>query len=54
MSASIMFFAQAIGAPWMGVVIPAVIFIVSFLVAFFLYRHFAKKIKPPASDEKAS
>lgn len=36
---------QSVGAPWMGIVIPAIIFIVSFMVAFLLYRHFSKKIQ---------
>jgi len=39
------FLAQAserIGAPVLGIVIPAVIFLVSFLVAFFLFIHFSR------------
>lgn len=37
--------AQRIGSPILGVVIPAAIFTISFVVAFLLYRHFTKKIR---------
>ena len=36
--------AQRIGHPAFGIVIPAVIFIISFLVAYLLYRHFSKAL----------
>jgi len=35
--------AQRIGSPILGVIIPAAIFAISFLVAFILYKHFTKK-----------
>ena len=34
--------AQRIGHPAFGIIIPAVIFLISFLVAYLLYRHFSK------------
>ncbi|MFQ6092700.1 MAG: hypothetical protein ACE5OR_08475 [bacterium] len=34
--------AQRIGHPALGIVIPAVIFIVSFLAAYLLYRRFSR------------
>ena len=33
-----------IGSPILGWIIPAVIFIVSFAVAWVLYKHFTKKV----------
>ena len=33
---------QRIGAPWMGVVIPAVILLVSCWVTWALYKHFSE------------
>jgi|GEM_PF-1094617 len=34
-----------IGHPSLGVIIPALIFTISFLVAFLLYKHFTKKME---------
>ena len=34
-----------IGPPILGYIIPAAIFIISFLVAYLLYRHFTKKLE---------
>ncbi|MDZ7260577.1 MAG: hypothetical protein ONB05_00455 [candidate division KSB1 bacterium] len=34
-----------IGHPILGYIIPAIIFAVSFLVAFALYKHFTKKVE---------
>lgn len=34
-----------IGSPVLGFIIPAVIFALSFFIAFYLYRHFTKKIE---------
>jgi len=34
--------AERIGHPAFGIIIPAVIFIGSFLIAYFLYRRFSK------------
>jgi hypothetical protein len=34
--------AERIGHPAFGIIIPAVIFIVSFLIAYLLYRRFSK------------
>ncbi len=34
-----------IGHPILGVIIPALIFTISFVVAFILYRHFTKKME---------
>lgn len=39
------FAAQRIGSPILGVVIPAVIFLISFVLTWALYRHFSQK--PP-------
>ena len=36
---------ERIGHPILGYIIPAVIFTISFLVAFGLYRHFSKQIE---------
>ena len=36
---------QRIGSPILGIIIPAAIFTISFIVAFILYKHFTKKIK---------
>jgi hypothetical protein len=33
-----------IGAPILGIIIPALIFAISFLVTYFLIRHFMKNI----------
>jgi hypothetical protein len=38
------FTPERIGHPILGYVIPAVIFIVSFLVAYLLYRHFTAQV----------
>jgi hypothetical protein len=38
------FIPERIGHPILGYVIPAVIFIVSFLVAYLLYRHFTGQV----------
>jgi hypothetical protein len=35
--------SQRIGSPILGIIIPAFILIVSFVVAFALYKHFTKK-----------
>jgi len=35
---------QRIGHPALGIVIPAIVFAVSFLVAYLLYRHFSKEL----------
>lgn len=35
---------KRIGHPALGIVIPAVIFLISFLVAYLLYRHFSKTL----------
>ena len=37
--------ATRIGHPILGYIIPAIIFAVSFLVAFLLYKHFTKQIE---------
>jgi len=37
--------AQRIGHPAFGIIIPVVIFVLSFLVAYLLYRHFSKAEK---------
>lgn len=34
-----------IGSPLLGVIIPAVIFAISFFVAYALYRHFSRQIE---------
>jgi hypothetical protein len=34
--------SHPIGSPVLGIVIPALIFLISFLAAWLLYRHFAK------------
>jgi hypothetical protein len=39
------FTPERIGHPVLGYIIPAVIFIVSFLVAYLLYRHFTRQIE---------
>ena len=36
--------ATRIGSSALGYIIPTIIFAVSFLVAYFLYRHFTKKM----------
>lgn len=36
---------QRIGHPILGYIIPGVIFAVSFYIAFYLYKHFTKKIE---------
>ncbi len=36
--------ATRIGSSTLGYIIPMIIFAVSFLVAYFLYRHFTKKM----------
>ncbi len=36
-------FAAAIGHPILGVIIPALIFVVSFWIAWACYKHFSKK-----------
>ena len=41
---------QRIGSPILGYVIPAVIFAVSFFIAFYLYKHFTKKIEKGEID----
>ena len=33
---------QRIGAPWLGIVLPAVIFLISVILTFLLIRHFSK------------
>lgn len=33
---------ERIGAPWMGVVLPALMLLVSFAVTWALYRHFSR------------
>ncbi len=37
--------ATRIGSPILGVVIPALIFGLSFFIAFYLYRHFTKQME---------
>ncbi|MBD3287713.1 hypothetical protein GF337_02815 [candidate division KSB1 bacterium] len=32
-----------IGSPWLGIIIPAIIFTFSFIVTYLLIRHFMKK-----------
>ncbi len=44
--------ATRIGSPILGYVIPAVIFFVSFLVAYLLYVHFTKQMHSTDSEEK--
>ena len=34
--------ATRIGAPVLGIVIPGIVFIVSFILTWLLYRHFSK------------
>ena len=36
---------QRIGSPILGVIIPAAIFTISFVVAYLLYKHFTRKLK---------
>jgi len=36
---------QRIGHPILGYIIPAIIFAISFFVAYALYRHFTKKME---------
>lgn len=36
---------ERIGSPILGVIIPAAIFTISFVVAFLLFRHFTRKLK---------
>ena len=40
--------AQRIGHPAFGIIIPAVIFIISFLVAYLIYRHFSRSLDKDA------
>jgi hypothetical protein len=35
--------AAAIGSPSLGIIIPALIFIISFVATWLLYRHFSKQ-----------
>jgi hypothetical protein len=35
-----------IGHPWLGVIIPAVVFLASFVLTWMLYRHFSKRRSP--------
>lgn len=32
---------QASGVPWWGIIIPATIFVIAFVVTWLLYRHFS-------------
>lgn len=41
---------QRIGHPVLGYIIPAVIFGVSFFIAFYLYKHFTKKIQDTSEE----
>jgi hypothetical protein len=36
---------QRIGSTLFGIIIPAVIFVISFLAAWLIYRHFSKSVK---------
>jgi hypothetical protein len=36
-----------LGSPWLGVVIPGVIFVVSFVLTWMLYKHFSRR--PPGA-----
>ena len=36
---------QRIGSMIFGIIIPAVIFVISFLAAWLIYRHFSKSVK---------
>jgi len=42
MNFTVMVINQRIGAPWLGFVIPAAIFLVSVALTFLLIRHFSK------------
>ncbi len=39
-----------IGSPILGVVIPAVVFLISFVLTWLLYRHFSRNPPPGAKD----
>ncbi|MCK4641809.1 MAG: hypothetical protein KAU06_10760 [Candidatus Marinimicrobia bacterium] len=39
---SILIVSQRIGAPWLGFVIPAIIFLISVVLTFVLIRYFSK------------
>lgn len=45
MLANIAVTAQQIGSPVLGYVIPAVVFLFSFFIAFYLYKHFSKQLE---------
>ncbi len=36
---------RRIESEWMGVVLPAAIFVISFVAAWLLYQHFAKQVR---------
>lgn len=46
MSALLAQAATRIGHPWLGVVIPAAVFVLSFVFTWLLYRHFSRR--PPS------
>jgi len=37
--------ANTPGIPWMGILIPASIFLIAFIITLMLYRHFARSIR---------
>ncbi len=39
-----------IGSPILGVVIPAVVFLISFVLTWLLYRHFSRNPGPGGKD----
>jgi len=39
-----------IGSPILGIVIPAVVFLISFVVTWMLYRHFSRTSPPGGKD----
>lgn len=41
-NAIVVLVAEAIGHPSLGIIIPTVIFIVSFVATYLLFRHFSK------------
>ena len=43
--------ATRIGSPLLGFIIPALIFGLSFFIAFYLYRHFTKQIEEQKNEQ---